>query len=87
LLDRDFTVAADTAAAGDLGPEGLYFVSKADSYDGNYGLLVANEVSGTTSYYVITRVPMPAPLALFAVGLPLILDHRRIRANHWRERR
>jgi DNA-binding beta-propeller fold protein YncE len=79
LLDRDFTVAADTLAAGDLGPEGLYFVRPEDSPFGMYGLVVASEVSGSTSWYNIQLVPLPAPLALFAAGLPLLLLARRRR--------
>jgi hypothetical protein len=79
LLNRDFGVDADTAAAGDLGPEGLYFIPKSLSWTGNYGLLVANEISGTTSYYDISlaQVPVPAPLALLALGVPVLLRLRR----------
>jgi DNA-binding beta-propeller fold protein YncE len=78
LLDRDFTVAADTLAAGDIGPEGLYFVTPGDSPFGMYGLVVASEVSGSTTWYNI-QVPLPAPLALFGAGLPLLLLARRRR--------
>jgi 2',3'-cyclic-nucleotide 2'-phosphodiesterase/3'-nucleotidase/5'-nucleotidase len=78
LLDRDFDVPADTIAAGDLGPEGLFFVRPEDSPFGTFGLLVANEVSGTTAWYSI-HVPTPAPLALFVAGLPLLALRRRRR--------
>ncbi|MDH5855984.1 choice-of-anchor I family protein [Lampropedia aestuarii] len=39
------------AAVGDLGPEGLAFVSAADSPNGKPLLLVGNEVSGTTTVF------------------------------------
>lgn len=78
LLDRDFSVDADTVAAGDLGPEGMYFLTPDLSPTGRYGLLVANEVSGSTTYYDIT-VPVPAPLALLAAGLLPLLRLRRRR--------
>lgn len=77
LLNRDFGADATTAAAGDLGPEGLYFIPKDLSWTGNPMLLVANEISGTTTAYDITLVPSPATLALFAAGLPLLLRRRR----------
>mgnify|MGYP006272161395 CR=1 FL=1 len=77
ILGRDFSVADETSAlAGDLGPEGIYFVTPGDSAFGTYGLIVANEVSGTTTYYDI-QVPLPAPLVLFGAGLPLLLLARR----------
>jgi 2',3'-cyclic-nucleotide 2'-phosphodiesterase / 3'-nucleotidase / 5'-nucleotidase len=79
LLNRDFTANPDSAAAGDLGPEGLYFIPRELSWTGNYGLLVANEISGTTSYYDIAVVPAPGSLALLAGGLPLLLLRRRPR--------
>ena len=73
ILGRDFSVADETSPlAGDLGPEGIYFVHKNDSPFGTFGLIVANEISGTTTWYEI-EVPVPAPLALFAAGLPLLL--------------
>jgi len=75
LLDRDFSVDAETVAAGDLGPEGMYFLTPELSPTGGYGLLVANEVSGNTTYYDI-KVPVPAPLALLAAGLLPLLHLR-----------
>ncbi len=47
-------VATDNIeAAGDLGPEGITFVSAADSPNGSPLVLVANEVSGTVAVYQI----------------------------------
>ncbi len=56
VLDRDFTVAVDSADAGDLGPEGMQFVPAAQSPNGNPLLLVGNEISGTTAIYSIDVV-------------------------------
>lgn len=50
---RDFSVDVESAAAGDLGPEGLTFVPGDHMGDGIPRLIVGNEVSGTTSVYQI----------------------------------
>lgn len=56
LNNRDVTRAPDAAsvtAGSDLGPEGLTFVSGSKMPDGKPRLIVGNEVSGTTSVYVV----------------------------------
>ena len=57
-FDADFVVDTATGAvkgdatlAGDLGPEGMKFVSADKSPNGNPLLIIGNEVSGTTSVY------------------------------------
>lgn len=66
--NRDFSVsvedeiedAADPKAllssAGDLGPEGITFLSADESPSGEAALVVGNEVSGTTSLYSVANL-------------------------------
>lgn len=56
LNNRDITRAPDAAsvaAGSDLGPEGLTFVSGSKTPDGKPRLIVGNEVSGTTTVYLV----------------------------------
>ncbi|AEV32541.1 hypothetical protein Oweho_1551 [Owenweeksia hongkongensis DSM 17368] len=50
-LNRDFSKAANSAGAGDLGPSSLEFIPANVSPTGFAMLLVANEVSGTITAY------------------------------------
>jgi len=49
VISRDFFGDAEEGTAGDLGPEGLTFVSATDSPNEKALLLVANEVSGSVT--------------------------------------
>lgn len=53
---RSFSAATSTAAAGDLGPEGIAFVSAGDSPTGKALLMVAHEISGTLALYEVSQV-------------------------------
>ena len=51
INNRDFTADVETSAVGDLGPEGVTFISPEDSPNGDALLVVGNEISGTTTVY------------------------------------
>lgn len=51
--NRDFSGDAEAGTAGDLAPEGVKFIAAADSPTGEPLLLVANELSGSTTVWRI----------------------------------
>jgi hypothetical protein len=52
---RDFSADVETPAAGDLGPEGLAFISAEDSPNRKPLLVIGNEISGSTRILQINR--------------------------------
>jgi len=53
--NRDFDGDAEAGTAGDLGPEGVLFIPRSDSPISVPLLIVANEVSGTTTVFRVNR--------------------------------
>jgi hypothetical protein len=56
LNNRDFNEAPGNIESGDLGPEGIIYISEENSPAGKPLLVVANEVSGTTTVYEVSKV-------------------------------
>lgn len=59
LANRDFA-ATSLATSGDLGPEGLHFISEANSPDSAAYLVTSNEVSGSITLWRLTSLLPPA---------------------------
>ncbi|HSM83176.1 MAG TPA: choice-of-anchor I family protein, partial [Nodosilinea sp.] len=59
--NRDFAGDAEAGTAGDLGAEGLVFISAEQSPNGNPLVVVANEVSGTTTVFDASSLVTTAP--------------------------
>jgi hypothetical protein len=54
--NRDFTKSVTSPEAGDLGPEGIIFISEEESPNGKPLVVIANEVSGTTTIFEINNI-------------------------------
>jgi hypothetical protein len=55
--NRNFAGSPTAGTAGDLGPEGLIFIPEWDSPNGQALVVVANEISGTTSIFGVSQPP------------------------------
>ncbi len=85
--NRDFSISVEDADdpeavladAGDLGPEGLTFISGEDSPTGEPMLAVANEVSGTTTLFSVDSLANDDTTSIQVLGINDF--HGRIEAN------
>ncbi|MBP8002648.1 MAG: choice-of-anchor I family protein [Chloroflexi bacterium] len=71
--NRDFAGDPEAGTAGDLGPEGLYYIQGNVSPNGAPILAVANEISGSTTLYGV-QVPAPTDVNLTAFTGMQVLD-------------
>lgn len=74
LNNRNFAADVKTAAAGDLGPEGLTFIAASDSPTQNPLLVVANEISGTTTAYAVSPAGQLSVLGSYRVPGDKVFD-------------
>jgi len=75
--ENSFPNAALLSSLGDLGPEGLIFISAADSPTGRAMIVTANEVSGTIAIFGVAIIPEPATSMLGLAGLAALGLRRR----------
>ncbi|MCB1120480.1 MAG: choice-of-anchor I family protein, partial [Verrucomicrobiae bacterium] len=69
INNRDFSGDAEAFTAGDLGPEGLKFVSAEDSPTRMPLLIVGNEISGTTTVYSVDSLIITPPGSFGVAGV------------------
>ncbi|MBW4485063.1 MAG: choice-of-anchor I family protein [Tildeniella torsiva UHER 1998/13D] len=74
--NRDFAGDAETGTAGDLGAEGLTFISAANSPNGSPLVVVANEVSGSTTVFDASALEALTPTVPGDQVSDLLLDLR-----------
>jgi len=82
--NRNFLAAPDSLAVGDLGPEGLLFISAANSPNGKSLLVVSNEISGTTTLFSIEdgSQSVPEPGAIFGLLAVVAMGMLKFQRHH-----
>ena len=66
--NRNFAAGASLPGAGDLGPEGMAFISAESSPTGRPMLAVSSEVSGTTTLFDITDLTAPIDIDVVTIN-------------------